>query len=50
MGAEGRALRGGRPRDLEHLDAGKTATVHAALVGDAKGAQVHVVAPQTLFR
>ena len=36
--------------DLAFLNAGETATVHIALVGDPKGARVHVEAPPSIFR
>jgi hypothetical protein len=45
----GRYVAAGRA-SLEHLGVSKTARLRLPLIGDAKGAQVHVYAPQTLFQ
>jgi hypothetical protein len=46
---DGRYVAAGRA-NLEHLGVGKTARLTLPLIGDAKGAQVQVFAPQTLFQ
>jgi hypothetical protein len=45
----GRYVAAGRA-NLEHLGVSKTARLRLSLIGDAKGAQIQVFAPQTLFQ
>jgi hypothetical protein len=45
----GRYVAAGRA-NLEHLGVSKTARLRLPLIGDAKGAQIQVFAPQTLFQ
>jgi hypothetical protein len=46
---DGRPVAAGRT-SLEHLGVDQSSSPTVPLIGDAKGARVHVFAPQTLFQ